>query len=90
MNLASKKLIEARKEAAKCNMQYWKHEQERLLMHLELYLSDDYISKFGYHDANECSERIRYCAYQVRNYEAKANSEDPSAALAERLGIELA
>lgn len=90
MNLASRKTIEARKEAAKYNMQHWKREQERLLMHLELYLSDDYISKFGDHDANECAERIQYCAYQVRNYEAKANGEDPSAALAEILGIELA
>lgn len=91
MKLASKKAIEARKEAAKYNMQYWKREQERLSMHLELlYLNDDYISKFGYNDAYDCSERIGYCMLQVHKYEAMVDIEDPSTALAERLGIELA
>ena len=89
MEMPSREMIELRKMAARSVADFWKAEAERRAIHLKLYTSDEYIEKFGDHDANNCIEQVVYAVKQERYYRSQADRESPTEALAERLGIEL-
>lgn len=89
MKMPSRDMLELRKMAARSAADLWKGEAERRAIHLKLYTSDEYIEKFGDHDANNCIEQVAYAIRMERYYRSKADGESPTEALAERLGIEL-
>lgn len=89
MEMPSRETIELRKTVARSIADFWKAEAEIRAIHLKLYTSDEYIEKFGDHDANNCVGQVVYAVKQERYYRREADGESPTEALAERLGIEL-
>lgn len=50
---------------------YWKDVFDKQAMLLKVYASDEYIDRFGEHDAVDSLERIRYAQSMMQHYEDK-------------------
>ncbi len=56
---------------ADMNMRFWKDIFDKQAMLLKVYASDEYIDRFGEHDAVDSLERIRYAQSMMHHYEEK-------------------
>ena len=53
---------------ADMNFRFWKDEFDRQAMLLKVYASDEYIDRFGEHDAVDCLEKIRCAQSMMQHY----------------------
>ena len=73
MKLPSIDKLEMKRAVTKQKYDFWKRRTEREIMHLELYLSDKYIEKFGDEDAQECAANIQYFSALANGYKSRLN-----------------
>ena len=82
--LRTEKDIKMRIAWTKQNVLYWKRSFKSEVLHLKLYLSDEWVKEFGEEESTFAAKRVAYAWSKLKEYENDV--EDLEHELSERIG----